>query len=95
MNIVDHQDGDVLNVRLDILNIADEVEQLEDIHILLLQAVVGIRRILATVDDQTDGALQEGMHRIVEPIERHKGVLVLVFGRLRRFLKSRQHRTCT
>ena len=57
MNIVDHQDGDILDVRLDVLNIADEVEQLEDIHILLLQAVVGIRRILAAVDDPADGTL--------------------------------------
>ena len=57
VNIVDHQDGDVLNVRLDIFNVADEVEQLEDVHILLLQAVVGIRRILAAVDDPADGTL--------------------------------------
>ena len=57
VNIVDHQDGDVLNVRLDIFNVADEVEQLEDIHVLLFQAVVGIRRILAAVDDPADGTL--------------------------------------
>ena len=57
VNIVDHQDGDILNVRLDVLNIADEVEQLEDVHVLLLQAVVGIRRILAAVDDAADGTL--------------------------------------
>ena len=91
VNIVDHQDGDVLNVRLDILNIADEVEQLEDIHILLFQAVVGIRRILATVDDPADGALQEGMYRVIELIERHKGVLVLVLYLLRRLLETGQH----
>ena len=57
VNIVDHQDGDVLDVRLDIFNVADKVEQLEDVHVLLLQAVVGIRRILAAVDDAADGTL--------------------------------------
>ena len=57
VNIVDHQDGDVLDVRLDIFNVADKVEQLEDVHVLLLQAVVGIRRILAAVDDPADGTL--------------------------------------
>ena len=57
MNIVDHQDGDILDVRLDVLNIADEVEQFEDVHVLLFQAVVGIRRILAAVNDPADGTL--------------------------------------
>ena len=91
MNIVDHQDGDVLDVRLDIFNVADKVEQLEDVHVLLLQAVVGIRRILAAVDDPADGALQEGMYRVIELIERHKGVFILVFNFLRRLLEAGQH----
>ena len=91
MNIVDHQDGDVLDVRLDIFNVADKVEQLEDIHVLLFQAVVGIRRILAAVDDPADGALQEGMYRVIELIERHKGVFILVFDFLRRLLEAGQH----
>ena len=91
MNIVDHQDGDILNVRLDILDVTDKVEQLEDIHILLLQAVVGIRRILAAVDDPADGALQEGMYRVIELIERHKGVFILVFDLLRCLLEAGQH----
>ena len=91
VNIVDHQDGDVLNVRLDILDVTDKVEQLEDIHVLLFQAVVGIRRILAAVDDPADGALQEGMYRVIELIERHKGVFILVFNFLRRLLEAGQH----
>ena len=91
VNIVDHQNGDILNVRLDIFNVADKVEQLEDVHVLLLQAVVGIRRILAAVDDPADGALQEGMYRVIELIERHKGVLVLVLYLLRRLLETGQH----
>ena len=91
MNIVDHQDGDILDVRLDVLNIADEVEQFEDVHVLLLQAVVGIRRILAAVDDAADGAFQEGMYRVIELIERHKGVFILVFDFLRRLLEAGQH----
>ena len=95
MNIVDHQDGDVLNVRLDIFNVADEVEQLEDVHVLLFQAVVGIRRILAAVDDPADGALQEGMYRVIELIERHKGVLVLVLYLLRCLLETGQHGALT
>ena len=91
MNIVNHQDGDILDVRLDVLNVADEVEQLEDVHVLLFQAVVGIRRILAAVDDPADGALQEGMYRVIELIERHKGVLILVLNFLRRLLEAGQH----
>ena len=91
MNIVDHQDGDILDVRLDVLNIADEVEQFEDVHVLLFQAVVGIRRILAAVDDPADGTLQEGMYRVIELIERHKGVFILVFDFLRRLLEAGQH----
>ncbi len=91
VNIVDHQDSDVLDVRLDIFNVADEVEQLEDVHVLLFQAVVGVRRILAAVDDPADSTLQEGMYRVVELIERHKGVLVLVFDFLCRLLEAGQH----
>ena len=91
MNIVDHQDGDILNVRLDILDVTDKVEQLEDVHVLLFQAVVGIRRILAAVDDPADGTLQEGIYRVIELIERHKGVLVLVLYLLRRLLEAGQH----
>ena len=91
VNIVDHQDGDVLDVRLDVLNIADEVEQFEDVHVLLLQAVVGIRRILAAVDDPADGTLQEGMYRVIELIERHKSVLILILDLLCRFLEAGQH----
>ena len=57
VNIVNHQDGDVLDVRLDVLNITDEVEQLEDIYVLLFQTVVRVRRVLAAVDDPADGTL--------------------------------------
>ena len=91
VNIVNHQDSDVLDIRLDVLNITDEVEQLEDIHVLLFQAVVGICRILAAVDDPADGTLQEGMYRVIELIERHKGVLVLVLYLLRCLLETGQH----
>ena len=91
VNIVDHQDGDILDVRLDVLNIADEVEQFEDVHVLLFQSIVRVRRVLAAVDDPADGTLQEGMYRVVELIERHKGVLILVFDFLRRFLEAGQH----
>ena len=91
MNIVDHQDSDVLDIRFDVFNITDEVEQLEDVHVLLFQAVVRVRRVLAAVDDPADGTLQEGMYRVIELIERHKGVLVLVFDFLRRLLETRQH----
>jgi len=91
VNIVDHQDGDVLNVRLDILDVTDKVEQLKNVHILLLQAVVGIRRILAAVDDPADGTLQEGMYRVIELIERHKGVFILILDLLCRLLEAGQH----
>ena len=91
MNVVNHQDSDILDVRFDVFNIADEVEQLEDIHVLLFQTVVRVRRILAAVDDPADGALQEGMYRVIELIERHKGVFILVFDFLRRLLEAGQH----
>ena len=91
MNIVDHQNGDILNVRLDILDVTDKVEQLEDIHVLLFQAVVGIRRILAAVDDTANCTFKESMYRVVKLIERHKGVFVLVLNFLRRLLEAGQH----
>ena len=91
VNIVDHQDGDILDVRFDVFNVADEVEQLEDVHVLLLQAVVGVRRILAAVDDPADGTFQEGVCCVIELIERHKGVFILVFDFLRRLLETGQH----
>ena len=91
MNIVDHQNGNVLDIRLDVLNIAHKVEQLEDIHVLLLQPVMGVSRILAAVNDPTDGTFKESMYRVIELIERHKGVLVLVFDFLSSLLKARQH----
>ena len=91
VNIVNHQDSDVLDIRFDILNIADEVEQLEDIHVLLFQTVVGVRRVLAAVDDPANGTLQEGMYRVVELIERHKGVFILILDLLCRLLEAGQH----
>ena len=91
MNIINHQDGDVFNIRLDILNIADKVEQLEDVHILLFQSVVRVRRILAAVDNSANGTFKKSMDRVIKLIERHKGVLVLVFDFLRRLLEAGQH----
>ena len=50
-----------------------------------------VRRVLAAVDDPADGALQEGIYRVIELIERHKSVFILVFNFLRRLLEAGQH----
>ena len=69
-DIVHHQGGDVIDVGLDVIDIAHQVEQFQDGHILGLNAVMVVRSILASVNHPADGTLQEGMYGIVEKIER-------------------------
>jgi len=52
-------------------------------------------RCLAAVDDPANGALKEGMYRVVEQVERNKGILVLILHLLRRFLEAGEHGALT
>ena len=90
-DVINHQDRDVVDVRFDILNVAHKVEKLENTDILLLKPIVIVCRCLAAVDDPANGALKEGMYRVIEQVERNKGILVLVLHLLRRLLEAGQH----
>ena len=95
-NIIDHQNRDIVDVSLDILNVAHEVQELQNAYILLLNAVVVVSCGLAAVDNATDGAFKESMYGVIEQVERHKCIFVLVLYALGGFLRCGKHRSfCT
>ena len=91
--VIRHQDDDVVQIGLHIVDITDEVEELEHIHVLRFNAEAAVRSPLAALDDAADGAVQEGMNRVVETEEWHKRVLIARLDLLSSFLKAGEHRT--
>ena len=92
-DVIHHQGGDVVNVGLDVIDIAHQVKQFQDCHILRLNAIMVIRCILAAVDHPANGTLQEGMDGVVEQIKGQQGVFVLVLHLLSGFLEAGEHGT--
>ena len=92
-DIISHKDHNVIKVRFHIIDIAHEIEELQYIHILRLDPVSVCGCTFAALDHTADGAVQEGMYRIVEEIKRRKGILVLIFNFLGRLLEPGKHGT--
>ena len=94
-DVFNHQDSNVVDVCLNVLNVAHEIKQLEDIHILLLNTVMIVCCGLATVNHTANSTLKEGMNGIIEEMERNKSILVLLLHLLSSLLETGQHGSLT
>ena len=88
---VRHEDHDVVAFCLDIVDVAHEVEELQDGYVLHREAVARLGCPLGALDDASDGAVEEGMHGVIEEVEGGERVCVLMLDFLRRLLKAGQH----
>ncbi len=78
LDAVDHQDGDVLDVGLNVaVDVPDQVQKLQNIDILGFKASgPAVCCSLAAVDHPPDGPFQEGVDGVIEQVEGDQGVLV-------------------
>ena len=86
-----HQRAEVFQIACHAVHIADEEQQLENIHVPAFQAVARRRVALRPVDDAADSAVQKRMHGVIKAIERNERTLVTVLHALRRLLKRGEH----
>ena len=92
VDVVGHEDHDVVRVRRHVvLDVADEVQALQDGHVVGFEPLVVLRRLLAAVDDAADAAVEERHHRVVEAVERRERRLVPVLYLLRDLLEAGKH----
>jgi len=95
-DIVGHEDDDVIQICRDvIIDVADEIQELQHIHIVGFDAISGIRCTGATLDNTADGTVQEAMYGVIEAEERNEGILVLILHLLCGLLETGQHGTFT
>lgn len=94
-DVINHQDRDVVNVSLDVLDVAHEIKQLQNIDILLLNAIAFVCCGLAAVNHATDCTLKEGVYSVIEKVERNKCILIFILHLLSRLLEAGQHGTLT
>ena len=90
-DLIRHKDHKIVEGRFHIVHIAHEIEEFQHSHILHFQAMSCLGCPFRPLDDLANGTVQEGMHCVIEEMERRKGILVLVFDFLRRLLKAREH----
>ena len=87
-DIVSHQDNDIVHVGRDVIHIADQVQELQNINVHSLDSRANIRCVLAALDHTANGTVKEGMYGIVEAEERNQRVFVLILNLLRGFLET-------
>ena len=87
-DIVSHQDNNVVHVGRDVIHIADQVQELQNINVHSLDSRANIRCVLAALDHTANGTVKEGMYGIVEAEERNQRVFVLILNLLRGFLET-------
>ena len=92
-DIIHHQGSDIINVGLDVIDIAHQVEELQNSHILGLNAIMVVRRVLAAVDHPADGTLQKSMYGIVEQVEGQKSIFIFFLYLLCSLLEAGEHGT--
>ena len=90
-DIVRHQDDDVVQVGLDVIDVTHHIQQLQYVHVLRLDAVAVIGGTLTALNHAADGAVQKGVHGIVEQIEGSQGVFIPVFNLLGCLLEAGEH----
>ena len=91
-HIVDHERGDVVQRALEIPDVADEIEQLEHVHVFGLQNLVRLSRARCAVDHLQDTVLQVFRYGVEKAPERNKSRGLLILHHLCRLLERRQHR---
>ena len=94
-DIIGHQDNNVVHVGRDVIHIADQVQELQNINVHSLDSRANIRCVLAALDHTANGTVKEGMYGIVEAEERNQRVFVLILNLLSCFLETGQHGTLT
>ena len=93
--IVRHKDNDIVQIRRNIINISNQVQKFQHIHILLFNAVPVVSSFLATLNYTTNRTIQESMYSIIKTEERNKCIFILLLNFLCSFLETGQHRTLT
>ena len=94
-DIISHQDNDIIQIRLNIIDVTNQVQKLQHGHILLLNAGIRVCRLLAALDHSADRTVKECVNCVVEEIERCQCIFVLILDLLCSFLESGQHGTLT
>ena len=94
-NIVCHKDNDIVQIGRNIINISNQVQKFQYIHILLFDTITIVSRFLATLDYPADRTVQESMYGIIKTEERNKCILVFLLNFLCSFLETGQHGTLT
>ena len=94
-NIVCHKDNYIVQIRRNVINISNQVQKFQYIHILLFNAIAVVGSFLATLDYPADRTVQESMYGIIKTEERNKCVFILLLNFLCSFLETGQHGTLT
>ena len=94
-NIVCHKDNNIVQIRRNVINISNQVQKFQYIHILLFDAIAVVGSFLATLDYPADRTVQESMYGIIKTEERNKCVFILLLNFLCSFLETGEHRTLT
>ena len=94
-NIVCHKDHDIVQIGRNIINISNQVQKFQYIHILLFDTITIVSSFLATLNHSADRAVQESMYGIIKTEERNKCILILLLNFLCSFLETGEHGTLT
>ena len=94
-NIVRHKDNDIVQIRRNIINISNQVQKFQHIHILLFNAIHVVSSFLTTLNYSANRTVQESMYGIVKTEEWNKCVFILLLNFLCSFLETGKHRTLT
>ena len=93
-DVVCHQNHKVVQIGRHVLvDISNEIEKLQNIHIHRLQTIVIFYGFAAAINHIANGTIQERMYSIIEAEQRHQRKLVLLFHFLGCFLETAQHGT--
>ena len=92
-DIVCHQDDDVVEVGLDVIHIAHQIQELQYIRVLRFDTVAISGSTLAALDHTPDGAFEESVDGIIEEIERSQCVFVFILDLLGCLLETGEHGT--
>ena len=94
-NIVCHKDNDIVQIRRNIINIANQIQQFQNVYVLLFDTISIVGSFLAALDHPADRTVQESMYSIIKAEERNKCILVPLLNFLCSFLETRKHGTLT
>ena len=91
-DIIGHQNHDVIQIgRHIVVDVANQVEELQHIHIVRSDTCTGCRSSVAAVNNPADGAIQEAVNGVVEAEEGDQCVLIPILDVLCSFLEAGEH----